>query len=193
MRPWGAIPAVGHHEGMRGQQDNSEIVGETVEALVESVREMIKAEDVREQGFNVRAGGLAGFLGLTVSAAIAVAKVGLDTPLSCVATAFAAISLAVAFGALLTSLALAVVKVLLPQESAAIAMSTIEKYPTWEYISQPRVMVQGETLHGLIGALAKDRERNSAKATWLRRAYVALLVGIASLIVFAGILGIEAL
>lgn len=178
---------------MGGQPGSSEINGETVEALVENVREMINAEDGREQGFNVRAGGLAGFLGLTVSAAIAVAKVGLDTPLSSEATVFAGISLAVAFGALLTSLAFAVVKVLLPQESAAIAMSTIEKYPNLEYVSQPRVMVQGETLRGLIGALAKDRERNSSKATWLRRAYIALLVGIVALIVFAAILGIEAL
>jgi hypothetical protein len=178
---------------MGDQPGSPDIDKETVEALVENVREMIKSEDGREQGFNVRAGGLAGFLGLTVSAAIAVARIGLDRPLSCVATVFAAITLAVAFGALLTSLALAVVKVLLPQESAAIAMSTIEKYPNWEYISQPRVMVQGETLHGLIGALAKDRERNSSKATWLRRAYIALLVGVASLTVFAAILGIEAL
>jgi hypothetical protein len=78
------------------QPDHSEINAETVETLVDNVREMIKAEDAREQGFNVRAGGLAGFLGLTVSAAIAVAKVGLDTPLSCVATVCAAISLAFA-------------------------------------------------------------------------------------------------
>lgn len=178
---------------MGDQPDILEINEETVETLVENVREMLKDEDAREQGFNVRAGGLAGFLGLTVSAAIAVAKLGLDTPLSGVAIVCAAISLAVSFGALLTSLALAVVKVLLPQESAAIAMSTIEKYPNWEYIAQQKVMVQGEILHGLIAALAKDRERNSSKATWLRRAYVALLVGVASMIVFAAILGIEAL
>jgi hypothetical protein len=178
---------------MGDQPDIPEINEETVETLVENVREMLKDEDAREQGFNVRAGGLAGFLGLTVSAAIAVAKVGLDTPLSGVAIVCAAISLAVTFGALLTSLTLAVVKVLLPQESAAIAMSTIEKYPNWEYIVQQKVMVQGEILHGLIAALAKDRERNSSKATWLRRAYVALLVGIASMIVFAAILAIEAL
>lgn len=171
----------------------ADIDAETVETLVENVRDMIKAEDAREQGFNVRAGGLAGFLGLTVSAAVAVAKVGLDEPLSGVATVCAAISLTVAFAALLTSLAVAVVKILLPQESAAIAMSTIEKYPTWEYISRSKVMVQGETLHGLIGALAKDRERNSSKATWLRWAYVALLVGVVFLLVFACILGIEAL
>jgi hypothetical protein len=63
----------------------------------------------------------------------------------------------------------------------------------WEYVSQARVMVQGEILHGLIGALAKDRERNSSKATWLRRAYIALLVGIGGLVVFAAILGVSAL
>jgi len=70
---------------MGDQPDIPEINEETVETLVENVREMLKDEDAREQGFNVRAGGLAGFLGLTVSAAIAVAKVGLDTPLSGVA------------------------------------------------------------------------------------------------------------
>jgi hypothetical protein len=166
---------------------------ETVDALLEAVRGFLQDEDGREQSFNTRAGGLAGFVGIIVTLATAAGRIALDRDPSCVATVLGAVAFAVAMGALIVSLVMAVTKVLIPQEGAAIAMKTIENYPTWMYVSQEKVMVQGELLQGLISALVKDRQRNSSKAEWLRRAYTALLVGIAALAAFGAILAIDAL
>ena len=176
-----------------GDRSSWQIKPDTVDALVETVRQFLQAEDTREQSFNTRAGGLAAFVGIIVSVTTAAGKLALDEQPSPCATTFAAIAFAVAMIALLVTLVLAVVKVLIPQESAAISMETIERYPNWEYIAKDKAMVQGEILHGLIAALAKDRQRNSSKATWLRRAYIALLVGVVALIAFGAILAVDAL
>jgi hypothetical protein len=170
-----------------------EIKADTVDALFEAVRDSLNAEDTREQSFNTRAGGLAGFVGVIVSITTAAGKIALDEDPSRVATVASAIAFAVAIIALLTSLIIAITKILIPQESAAISMSTVERYPTWEYIATDKTMVRGEILRGSITALAKDRQRNSSKATWLRRAYKALLVAVAALTAFGGILVIDAL
>jgi hypothetical protein len=174
-------------------RETKEIKDDSVEALLEAVREFLKDEDGREQSFNTRGGGLAGFVGIIVTVATASGKVALDEDPSCLATVLGGIAFAVAMGALVVSLVIAVTKVLIPQEGAAIDMKTIDDYPNWRYISQEKVMVQGELLRGLITALAKDRQRNSSKARWLRRAYKALLVGVAGLAAFGGILAIDAL
>lgn len=174
-------------------QEPPEIKDETVDALADAVRDFLNSEDRREQSFNTRAGGLAGFVGIIVSITTAAGKVALDEDPSCVATVAGAVAFAVAIGALLASLIIAITKILIPQESAAISVSTIERYPTWEYIAKDKTMVRGEILRGLITALAKDRQRNSSKAIWLRRAYKALLVGVAALAAFGGILAIDAL
>jgi hypothetical protein len=166
---------------------------DTVDALLDAVRAFLAEEDGREQSFNTRAGGLAGFVGIIVTLATAAGRIALDQDPSCLATVLGATAFAVAMGGLVVSLVIAVTKVLVPQEGAAIAMETIENYPNWMYVSQEKVMVQGELLQGLISALAKDRQRNSSKAKWLRRAYKALLVGIAALAAFGAILAIDAL
>jgi hypothetical protein len=44
------------------------------------------AEDGREQSFNTRAGGLAGFIGIIVSISTAAGNVALDNDPSCLAT-----------------------------------------------------------------------------------------------------------
>lgn len=173
--------------------EQPQISEESVGALLETVRGFLKDEDGREQGLNTRAGGLAGFVGIIVSITTAAGKLAVDEDPSCTATVLGAIAFVVAIGALLTSLIIAVTKILVPQEGAAISMETIERYPTWEYISKDKVMVEGELLRGVITALAKDRQRNSSKATWLRRAYTALLVGVAGLAAFGAILAIDAL
>ena len=170
-----------------------EINRDTVDALVDAVRDFLSAEDAREQSFNTRAGGLAGFIGIIVSISAAAGKVALDKNSSCLATILGGVAFGVAMIALVVSLVVTITKILIPQESAAIDMSTIERYPNWEYVGKEKEMVQGEILHGLIAALAKDRQRNSLKAKALRCAYIALLVGIGALAVFGGILAIDAI
>lgn len=170
-----------------------QINAETVDALVDAVRDLVAAEDGREQSFNIRAGGLAGFVGIIVSISTVGGKVALDQNPTYLATVLGAIAFSVAMVALIGSLVVAITKILIPRESAAIGMGTIERYPTWEYISKVKPMVQGEILHGLIAALAKDRQRNSSKAKALRRSYVALLIGVAALAAFAVILTVDAI
>ncbi|MGH3041372.1 MAG: hypothetical protein ACRDNG_06500 [Gaiellaceae bacterium] len=151
-------------------QDILKIKGDTVDTLVRAVRAFLKDEDGREQSFNTRAGGLAGFVGIIVTVATASGRIALDEDPSGLATVLGTVAFTVAMVALIVSLVIAVTKVLIPQEGAAIDMKTIEDYPNWRYISQDKVMIQGEILRGLIRALAKDRQRNSSKAKWLRRA-----------------------
>lgn len=165
---------------------------ETVESLLNEVREQLKAEDAREQSFNTRAGGLAGFVGIIVAITTGVGKVALDADLSCRAEVLMGVAFGIAMLSLLASMGIAVVKVLIPQESAAISMKTIERYPKWEYVKKDPVMVHGEIMRGLITALAKDRQRNSSKAKWLRWAYIALLVGIMALTFLGAILAVDA-
>jgi uncharacterized membrane protein SirB2 len=165
---------------------------ETVDALLDAVGEFLSSEDSREQSFNTRAGGLSGFVGIIISISAAVGKVALDENRSHWATAAGGVVFGLAMLALVISLVIAITKVLIPQEGAAIAISDIENYPNWEYVAGEKYMVQGEILRGLVIALARDRQRNDAKATALRRAYIALLCGIVLLAIFGGILAVDA-
>lgn len=163
----------------------------TVETLFEDVREHLKFEDAREQSINTRAGGLAGFVGIVVAITTGLGKLALDLDPSRLAAVLAGFAFGVTMLALMAALGIAIVKVLLPQESSAISMKRIESYPTWAYISRDQVMAQGEIMRGWINALARDRQRNSLKAKWLRRAYIAFLVGMARLVLLAVILGVD--
>ena len=169
------------------------IRADTVAALLDAVGDYLSAEDVREQSFNTRAGGLSGFVGIIISLSAAVGKVALDENPSDWATAAGGAAFGVAMAALVVCLVIAITKVLVPQEGAAIAISDIEKYPTWDYISREKHMAEGEILRGLAIALAKDRQRNSAKARALGHAYIALLVGIGTLALFGAILAVDAI
>jgi hypothetical protein len=141
------------------------------------VREFQNAEDAKEQSFNSRAAGLTGFVGIVVTLASGAGKLAIDEGID----GFAAIAAGAAFTLALVGLALAigiaVVKVLIPPESSAIGITTIQRYPTWQYISKEQVMVRGEIMKGLIKAVALDRQRNSDKAKWLKRAYRSFLFG----------------
>jgi hypothetical protein len=166
---------------------------DSVETLLGIVRDLLKDEENREQSFNTRAGGLASFVGLIVSVTTAAGKLALDGKPSHAASVWAAIFFAVSMLALVGSLAMAVTRVLLPQSSAAIGLSTIKKYPTWHYVSRDKVEIEGELMRGLITTLTTDRDRNDSKSTWLRRAYISFLAGIVALLAFGSILALDAL
>jgi hypothetical protein len=84
--------------------------------------------------------------------------------------------------AALVVLAIAVVvvvaRVLSPTQGWSIAINELERYPTWEFISQETVMVQGRLMRGFLAALERDRARNAMKAKWLRRSYWLVCVGL---------------
>jgi hypothetical protein len=69
--------------------------------------------------------------------------------------------------------------ILWPRPYDTIAMKEIERYPYPEFVTQPKAMIQGRTMHGLITALASERARNARKVYWLKWAYGLLIVGLA--------------
>ena len=55
----------------------------------------------------------------------------------------------------------------------------LERFPMWAEILKPRVQVQGETMKGLIEAIALERRVNRRKAEAVRFAFILLLAGLA--------------
>lgn len=166
---------------------------ETVEAALGQVRDLIATEDGREQSLNTRAGGLTGFSAVIVAVTTALAGEIFRRHTESVWMILAIIAWIAALGFFAVTLVLAVMYVLIPQESSGLGMKTVRKYPTYEVIGQPKAKLQGDTLLGLIDVLALDRDRNSTKATRLRQAYVWLLVGLAALIVSGAMVGLQEL
>jgi FtsH-binding integral membrane protein len=150
---------------------------ETVKSLLENVRELLKDEESRASSLTARGSGVIGFAGIILSLTAAVAaRTGhsLHGTVRDVVTATSA----TAFVFLALSIVVAVRGVLLPTSSSTIAMTDIEKYPTWAVIVQEPVMVEGEIMRGLIRALARERFQNQHKARWLRGAYTLLALGL---------------
>lgn len=169
------------------------IEADTVEALVDTVRALLRDEDAREQSVTGRAVGLSGFSGLVLSLAGLVSAASSTSATLCRPWkgTFAAL-LVISLVALLGTVFTAIFGVLRPKEFATIAMSEVERYPLLEYVTRPRVMVQGTTLRGLIDALVTERHKNSAKADALERAYLFLVVGLVGVSALAFILGFHA-
>jgi hypothetical protein len=167
------------------------VIEETVTELLSTVRGLLKDEGDREASLNARASGLTGFVGLILSLAAAAgaatgkdAGVGLHHGVRVLTGALVAGALVV----LAAAVVLVVVKVLLPKQSSVIATTEATRYPTWEFISQEHVMVQGRLMRGFVGSLEHDRERNALKAEWLSRSYVLVCTGLV-LVACAGVAG----
>jgi hypothetical protein len=151
----------------------------TVDALVETVRDLLGSEEARATGLNTRGSGLAGFVGLIVSITVGFGQRALAVKVADAWKITAAALFVLALVILVATVAATVLRVLLPQSYRSIATAEVRRYATRALVSQPKVMVQGRVLRGLIEALATERLRNDAKAIWLRRSYIALVVGLA--------------
>lgn len=157
------------------------IIEATVTELLSTVQGLLKDEEDRATSLNARASGLTGFVGIILSlAAAAGAATGKDAGaglhhgvrvLTGVLVASALVMLALA-------VVLVVARVLLPTPSFTIATDEATRYPTWEFISQEHVMIQGRLMRGSVITLTRDRERNALKAKWLRRSSVLVCTGL---------------
>jgi hypothetical protein len=170
----------------------AEINGDTVEALLEEVRDLLDAEDKRAQSLNARGSGLAAFVGLIVSLVSVVGRASV-VDLSEGARTALAVLLVVAVVLLLASLGAVILGVLLPTVGQTVKLEEVQRYPTFKYVSQPRVMAQGRRMRGLIKALSTERLRNGRKATWLKSGYVLLGLGLICIGSAGLILGVERL
>jgi len=169
----------------------NELRPDTVEALLETVRDFLRAEDDRGQGLITRGSGVATFAGLIVSVLGVLGRQILDQPVDSTAKEAAALAFISAFTLLILTVAIALWGLLWPRSYDTISMEEIERYPYPEFVFADRVMVQGRTMRGLIEGLASERKRNARKAFWLKWAYSTLSLGLVSVAVAALILTAE--
>lgn len=165
---------------------------DTVDALLETVRELLRAEEARATSLNTRGSGLAGFVGLIVSLSASLGQRALSVDLAGVPEVIAIVLFAAALGLLVAAVLVVVLRVLAPQSYRNLAMSEVRRYALPEFVFAEKVMVQGRTLRGLIDALATERDRNDRKARALRTAYVLLVTGLAAAAAEALILAVDA-
>ena len=118
-----------------------EIKAQTVEALLETTRELLRAEDARSESFVARGGAVGGFAGIIASLAGGLGAQAISEDLGKLRWV-ADLSLAFGLAALITCLCIAIVGVLWPRTFDTIATAEIARYPTYAYISQEREMVQ---------------------------------------------------
>jgi hypothetical protein len=147
---------------------------ETVTALLDTTWRVAAAETSRTDALDSKAASLATFASLVLSLS---ATLGGRLILGHVATwvfALFALSLFLLVMAIVVS-----VWVLLPKETAMLGIAYLERFPKWSEIRKPRPQVQGETMAGLVAAIALERKTNRAKAEAVRAAFILLVLGLA--------------
>src|SRR5205823_14168901 len=93
-------------------------------------------------------------------------------------------------GALVLSVVFSVVA-LLPREYLSLGIAYLKRFPTWAEIRKAPEQVRGETMRGLVKAVAREREANDHKAGWVRWAFLLLLIGLVLIAVEAGTLAVR--
>jgi hypothetical protein len=153
----------------------------TVRVLAESAHELLEAESTRGESFNVRASGLAAFIGLVLplGALVADRVSGLDGSPREVAIVVGVLGLIAFIGAVV----LVVLGVLLPNPGITVSLDEIERYPSYEFVEEDALIAEGRVLRGRVEMLVSERLRNDQKGIWLRNAYLAFLVGVVAVAV----------
>ena len=118
-------------------------VEETVDASVESLRAFIDIEDAREQSINTRGGGVVIFAGVILSLVASLGRQVLSEDLPDGWDEATIVLFAVAVVGLLAAVLMTVFAVLIPRQSASIAMAEIERYGELEHLTKPRIQAQG--------------------------------------------------
>jgi hypothetical protein len=162
-----------------GPRPNSE----TVQVLLDTTWRVATAEGERTEGLDRKAASLATFAALVLS--LNAGFVGrLVTGENHDWLFFVVLS---GLGMLILSVALSV-KVLLPKEFLSLGMAYLERFPKWSEIQKPPEQVRGDTMTGVIAAIAHERRVNAFKARDVRLAYVLLLGGLLAVSLEASIL-----
>ena len=148
---------------------------ETVRVLRGGVRNLLAFEDARAASLATRGSGLAGFVGLALPLAAVLARSlpahGSERTLG--------IGLAVTgFCSLLLAVVIVVLGVLIPSPGITVDIEEVERYPTYAFIRQDPVMVEGRFLRGDVEILRVERRRNDRKGFALRYAYIALTIAL---------------
>jgi hypothetical protein len=155
----------------------------TVEALLDTTWRVAAAETARTDALDRKASTLATFSSLLTSLT---ATFGLRFVESADAV-WALVGFCAGLAALVASVALAVLA-LLPSEYVALGTPYLRRLPTWGETRKPPEQVRGETMRGLVEVVMRERRANDRKAETVRKAFLALLLGLALIAAEAGIL-----
>jgi hypothetical protein len=93
--------------------------------------------------------------------------------------------------AALTSAVAIAIFALLPRERMMLGIAYVRRFPTGSEVAKAPVMVQGETMRGLIDTLAADRSLNQQIARWVFRAFVLLFFGLLLVALEAAVIAIR--
>lgn len=142
---------------------------ETVEVVLENVRELLVQEDTRAQSLHTRGTGIAGFAGIIVSLLAAIAQ---DLPAATrggserdVVVVFFVIGLILLVAAVLTVL----FGVLRTRTITTIGIREVDAYLRKDYVSKSATWVRGRTMATLNKALVTERLQNNRRSAWLNR------------------------
>lgn len=159
---------------------------QTVEALLDTTWRIADEERARTEGYDRKAAAIATFASLltTLTATLGTRFLELIDKLWALAVFSAGLLL------LVLSVVLAVV-VLLPKEYRTLGMEYLRRFPTWSEILKRPEDVRGETMRGVIEAIALERQQNDRKGELIRAALLTLLAGLVVIASEAAILGAE--
>jgi hypothetical protein len=162
---------------------------ETVEVLWDTTWRIADAEASRTDALDRKAASVATFASLVTSLT---ATLGIRF-LERVGELWALLVFWGSLFALVISIVLAVAA-LFPREYVTLGMRYIEGFPTWAEIRKRPEQVRGETMEGLVEAVARERKSNDRKAVAVKWGLVWLAAGLTLIAVEAATLAtVEAL
>jgi hypothetical protein len=159
---------------------------ETVTALLDTTWRVVESETARTDGLDRKASTVATFASLVVTLT---ATLGLRF-VERVDEWWALALFVGGLCALVLSVLLSV-RALFPREYLSLGMAYLRRFPTWAEIRKSPEQVRGETMRGLVEAVAREREANERKAVWLRWAFVLLVAGLMLIAVEAATLAVR--
>jgi hypothetical protein len=147
---------------------------DTVNALLDTTWRVAGAESAQTDALDRKAASLATFASLVLSLTAALSGRLVEAHESAWVFALYATGLALLVAAIGVA-----VWVLLPKEQLTLGIAYLERFPMWSESRKPREQVQGETMAGLIAAIARERRLNGRKANAVRASFLILLAGLA--------------
>jgi hypothetical protein len=157
----------------------------TVEVLLDTTWRLIDAERLRRDGIDRKATSLATFASLVLSLTATLGARFLE-----IDAVWAVAVYLTSLGALAMAVAIAIFA-LLPRERMMLGIAYVQRFPMRSEIVKAPVVVQGETMRGLIETLAADRSLNQRIARWVFRAFVLLFVGLLLVALEAAIVAVR--
>lgn len=166
---------------------------ESVTALLELLDEEQDHEREDAQAYGQRAGVLLGFCGVIVGLLATQAREIMSrTPELSDLERWLAVSSLTAGVVLIGAAAVMALFVLAPKRAVAFSTEELERYPSRERVNEPKGMVQGRAMRGLVEAIKAERLANRVRRTWLTRAAIALVVALLFLITHMGVFLVDA-